>query len=150
MLRTVYHPSPRPPPTVELPVTLMVTVPLALSYTVAKEGSAVADCPPVHAPVEAKRAPWFGQVKLPDVICTVVPWCGQVIDNAVNAVALVRTSATGVPVPLSTRAMPPTVASAGKALSVTTSDDGVVGVTGVVTGVPAIVRIPVVALYCVV
>src|SRR5438045_3486949 len=39
------------------------------------------------------------------------PWCGQTRDSATNAVLLVRTMANGEP-EMSTRAMPPTAASA--------------------------------------
>ncbi len=50
---------------------------------------------------------------------TVVPWCVQIIDNAVNVDALERTSAVGEPLPPSTRATPPTFANAEKLESFT-------------------------------
>ena len=71
--------------------------------------------PPVHRPVAANWAPWQGHAKLPLTMPTVHPKCGQISENAANVVAPVRTAATGVPCPESTRAMPPTVPSAGYA-----------------------------------
>ncbi|GDX88140.1 hypothetical protein LBMAG44_20530 [Gemmatimonadota bacterium] len=53
------------------------------------------------------------------LILTVVPWCVQIIDNAVNVDAPERTSAVGEPLPPSTRATPPTFANAEKLESFT-------------------------------